>query len=123
MFEISVKTHFSAAHHLRGYEGCCANPHGHNWEIEVFLRGRAVNRIGFLVDFREVKAAVRASIEDLDHADLNELPAFLKTNPTSENLARYIFRALSRSLRSRRFRVHRVNVCEAPGSAAGYWEE
>lgn len=121
MFELSVMTHFSAAHRLKGYEGSCANPHGHNWEIEVFIRGRDLDKIGFLVDFRKVKAEVRSVLEKFDHCDLNTLPAFTKRNPTSENLARHVFEAISRKLNCRRYRVHRVTVCESPGSAVSFW--
>jgi 6-pyruvoyltetrahydropterin/6-carboxytetrahydropterin synthase len=122
VFELSVKTHFSAAHHLRGYEGLCANPHGHNWEVEVFLRGEDLDGVGFLVDFRDIKSAVRTALSELDHHDINTLPAFTKENPTSERLARYIFDSLSRSVNCRRYRVHKITVWETPGNAASYWE-
>lgn len=123
MFELSVKSHFSGAHHLTGYRGSCAEPHGHNWEIEVFLRGTKTNSIGMLVDFKKVKAAVHECLKVLDHRDLNRLPAFIRQNPTSENLARYLYQALSKRLNSPAGKVHRVWVCETPGSAVVYWED
>ena len=43
MFEVSVRAHFSAAHHLPGYPGTCASAHGHNWEVEVFVRGEELD--------------------------------------------------------------------------------
>jgi 6-pyruvoyltetrahydropterin/6-carboxytetrahydropterin synthase len=123
MFELSVKTHFSAAHHLPGYDGQCVNPHGHNWVVEVFISGPTLDRLGFLADFREIKVGLKAVLSDLDHRDLNTLPDFQGKNPTSENLARYVFRALAANLKSRRFRVSRVTVSETPGTLASYWEE
>ncbi len=120
MFEVSVKAHFSGAHRLRGYKGICSRLHGHNWEIEVFLRGRRLDATGMLCDFTLVKTALRAVMEQLDHRDLGELPAFARCNPTSENLARYLFGELAARLDSRRCRVHRVWVSESPGSAATY---
>jgi 6-pyruvoyltetrahydropterin/6-carboxytetrahydropterin synthase len=120
MYEISVKTHFSAAHHLRGYRGTCADIHGHNWEVEVFIRGERLDRDGFLVDFRKIKADLRESLKDFDHRDLNALPAFSKENPTSENLARHLHRVLSRRIRIGGCRVSRVLVSEAPGTRATY---
>ncbi len=78
IFEISVTTEFSAAHSLQGYPGNCAQVHGHNWTVEVFVRCRELNAIGIGIDFREVKRAIRESIETLDHSCLNEHPSFNK---------------------------------------------
>ena len=123
MFEISVKTHFSAAHRLVGYDGACANPHGHNWEVTIFIRGRALDDIGILVDFREIKAALQDILGSLDHCDLNALPAFATQNPTSENLAQLLYRGLAERLNNARYRIQRVDVAESPGTSAGYWED
>ena len=123
MFEISVKTHFSGAHFLAGYPGVCANLHGHNWEVEVFLRGRQTDSVGMLVDFKQAKAAINETVDSLDHKELNALAMFARQNPSSENLARYLFRALSKRLNSRRVKVHRVWVSESPGTSATYWGE
>ncbi len=123
MFEISVKTHFSAAHRLVGYDGSCANPHGHNWEVAIHIRGPALDDIGILVDFREIKAALRDILGGLDHCDLNALPAFAAQNPTSENLAQLLYRGLAERLNNARYRIQRVDVSESPGTSAGYWED
>ena len=123
MFEISVKAHFSSAHRLKGYRGACRNVHGHNWEVEVFLRGTRTNPIGLLMDFGKIKLAVRKALKALDHRDLNRVPAFLRANPTSENLAKYIFHTLADSFRNKPCAVHRVWVSESPGTSACYWEE
>jgi 6-pyruvoyltetrahydropterin/6-carboxytetrahydropterin synthase len=123
MFEISVKTHFSAAHHLRGYKGICADPHGHNWDVEVFIAGAQLDMTGFLVDFRVLKKRVKAILGELDHHDLNTLPAFRRQNPTSENLARYLYETLSGRVNCPRYRINRVTVGETPGTTASYWAE
>jgi len=122
MYELSVKTHFSAAHHLAGYPGSCAHVHGHNWEVEIFFRGPKLNRIGILHDFRDIKTALRAVLEDLDHTDLNALPAFKGCNPTSENLARHLFKVMGRRFTTRQCSVVRVTVSEGPGTTASYWK-
>lgn len=122
MFEISVKAGFSAAHHLAGYPGSCSRLHGHNWEVEIFFRGARLNRLGILLDFRAVKQAVRELFEALDHSDLNRHPAFRRANPTSENIARHLYRAVGRRFNTRQCRVARVTVSEGPGTAATYWE-
>jgi 6-pyruvoyltetrahydropterin/6-carboxytetrahydropterin synthase len=122
MYEISVSSRFSAAHRLRGHPGKCAERHGHNWDVEVFVRGRRLNRVGMLVDFQELKAAVRAVLEGIDHRDLNEVPALRGRNPSSENLARFLHGRLSAALDCREFRVHRVAVGETAETRAAYWE-
>ena len=91
MFEISIKSHFCGAHRLIGYKGKCANLHGHNWEVEVFLRGTRTNRLGMLVDFKNVKEILNGVLAKLDHQNLNALPIFKETNPTAENIAKFIF--------------------------------
>lgn len=122
MYEVSISTHFSAAHHLRGYQGSCASPHGHNWEVEVFVQGEGLNGTGILVDFKHLKGAVQEELERLDHTDLNTLEAFRDSNPTSENLARHLFRALAGRFAQAGCRVSKVSVKETPGSKASYWE-
>ncbi len=123
MFELSVKTHFSAAHRLVGYDGPCANPHGHNWEVEIFLRGSKLNELGMLMDFREIKGALREAMKELDHVDLNELPSFVRANPTSENIARYLHGKVAEKLTDGHCWVHKVTVCETPGTTSSYWED
>ncbi len=123
MYEISVQSHFSSAHRLRGYKGACQQVHGHNWKVKVFLRGSHTDSLGMLIDFRKIKTSVRGVLRELDHQDLNCLPAFARINPTAENLARYIYDALSKRLRRQACCVHRVWVSESPGTSACYWEE
>jgi 6-pyruvoyltetrahydropterin/6-carboxytetrahydropterin synthase len=122
MFEISIKTQFSAAHHLEGYRGACEAVHGHNWEVEVFVAGEDLDETGILVDFRVARQAVQSELEALDHTDLNEHPAFAVGNPTSENIARFLYVQLSQRLAGQSYRVSRVSINETPGSRASYWE-
>jgi len=132
MFEISVKSHFCGAHKLNGYIGPCANLHGHNWEVEIFLRGTQTNRLGMLVDFKNVKEIINRVLVKLDHQNLNALPIFKKTNPTAENIAKFIFDELFPKFNSSNppatlgvalragCRLHRVRVSETAGTAACY---
>jgi 6-pyruvoyltetrahydropterin/6-carboxytetrahydropterin synthase len=123
VFEIYVKGHFSAAHSLRGYPGDCARVHGHNWLVEVFVRCDALDELGIGIDFRDIKAAVHDVLAGLDHCDLNDLPLFAEQNPTSENIAGYLYKELSSRLNAPMIRVSRVKVSETPGAGAFYWEE
>jgi len=120
MFEVSVTSHFSAAHHLDGYRGGCEAQHGHNWEVEVFVAGDSVDEIGMLVDFREVKEVLAAELDKLDHRDLNTLEVFDGRNPTSERIAEFLFNGLSEKLNAEGRRVSKVSVQETPGAKASY---
>ena len=123
IFEVYVQTHFSAAHALRGYPGDCARTHGHNWIIEVYVKCKELDQIGIGIDFRDIKQAVKIVLQDLDHFNLNELPAFKSVNPTSENIAKFLYKELGKALNSEVVKVSRIKVSETPGAGAFYWEE
>ena len=122
MFEVSIRTRFSAAHHLAGYPGTCAAHHGHNWEVEVYVRGDELNETGILLDYRELKDTLKQVLAGVDHADLNTIEAFSDQNPTSENIARFLYRRIAGALNCARYRLHRVAVHETPETRAVYWE-
>ncbi len=119
MFEIIVQHHFCAAHALRGYDGKCANIHGHNFVVEARIIGDRLNEIGILVDFKDVRAALTTIIDGLDHQLLNELPAFRETNPSSENIAKYFYDELALRLPSH-VRLAEMRIQETPSYAAAY---
>ncbi|MDI6774769.1 MAG: 6-carboxytetrahydropterin synthase QueD [Verrucomicrobiota bacterium] len=121
MFEISVRSRFSAAHHLPGYPGKCASVHGHNWEVEVRVRGARLNRAGMLMDFCALKDAVAEALSRLDHRDLNAVALIRGIAPTSENIARALFGFLSTRLKSKNCRVTRVSARESPDTQATYF--
>jgi len=117
MFELAVKSGFSAAHRLRGYRGKCASLHGHNWSVEVIMQAETLDKAGMVTDARRVKKIVRNFLEkNLDHTYLNELPFFKENNPTSENIARFIYQGLKKSLP----RIAEVRVSESDSVAARF---
>jgi 6-pyruvoyltetrahydropterin/6-carboxytetrahydropterin synthase len=121
MYELTIKTNFSAAHSLRDYDGPCSNIHGHNWAVEVLLTGDDLQPNGILVDFKDVKKATAEVLSRLDHANLNEVAPFDRLNPTSENLARWIFEEVGKRINNDGLQVSRVNVSEAETSCASYY--
>jgi 6-pyruvoyltetrahydropterin/6-carboxytetrahydropterin synthase len=122
MFEIDIKKDFSAAHFLKGYNGDCANLHGHNWTVEAYITSNSLDEIGIAVDFRLLKKELLNIIDELDHTCLNDLPQFKSQNPTSEIIAKYIYTSLSKIFNSDTVRVKKVRVCESPGAGATYYE-
>ncbi|MDP2689615.1 MAG: 6-carboxytetrahydropterin synthase QueD [Deltaproteobacteria bacterium] len=121
MYELTIKSTFSSAHNLRGYEGACENLHGHNWKVEVSVRAEALDPIGMVMDFKKLKAEARKTLSKLDHRYLNEVPPFDSENATAENLARFIFTEISGALNSGAVRVSKVVVWESDDASAAYY--
>jgi len=122
MYELKIVTDFAAAHRLNNFYGKCESLHGHNWKVEVFLWGDQLDEAGLVKDFGVVKAKAREVLGELDHQYLNDLPAFREQNPSSENLARYLFERLAAALNDDNVRVNRVSVWESDNSCASYFE-
>jgi 6-pyruvoyltetrahydropterin/6-carboxytetrahydropterin synthase len=123
MYEIKIITSFSAAHRLENFYGKCEALHGHNWKVEVFLQGERLDEAGLLQDFGVVKARTRELLEEIDHKYLNELPVFSNQNPSSENLARFLFQRLAAALNRDGVKVSRVSVWESDTSCASYFQD
>lgn len=123
IFEVYIKSRFSAAHSLKGYPGDCAHIHGHNWMVEVFVKCEELDEIGIGIDFRDIKQSVKDVLEGLDHFNLNDLPVFKEVNPTSENIAKFLYQELAKKLNSDGVKVSKIKVSETPGVGAFYWEE
>lgn len=113
MFELTIKSHFDAAHTLKGYPGECSNLHGHTWDIEVTVSGSELDEIGIVYDFKTLKADLAAVLEPFDHANLNDVPPFDTLNPTAENLAMVIYQSLERCV-GIGIAVKEVAVWESP---------
>lgn len=122
MYELTVKATFSAAHSLRDYDGPCSNVHGHNWVVEVVVCGERLRPNGMLVDFNDIKKAASGVLSRLDHTNLNEVSPFDEINPTSENLARWLYERVGEQVNTSDLKVTRVNVREAETSCASYFE-
>jgi len=99
MYTVTIETEFSAAHIIRGYNGPCARPHGHNWKVTVEAKTDILDKLGMSVDFYVLQKKTDEIVAQFDHRDLNTTPPFDQAlNPTSENIARYIFDELKKIL-------------------------
>ena len=118
MYEIKTEAYFSAAHHLLNYDGECEHQHGHNWKVEVYVRGESLDQSNILIDFKVLKKELNAVLDTLDHKDINELPEFEGESPSSEMIAGYIYRVLKEKI----VQVSKVSVWETQSSCASYFE-
>ena len=121
MYHLTITEHFSAAHQLKGYQGSCEALHGHNWKVDVEVYGEEVDEIGMLIDFKDLKAIVLSVLSRLDHTFLNDLGLFRDANPSSELLARHIFRSVAGKVPSK-VSVGSVTVWESDSARARYCE-
>ena len=120
-FEVMIERNFSSAHQLRGYKGKCENLHGHNYKIEIYVRGNELNNIGLLVDFVELKQAADDLVTYVDHQNLNELEPFVEEqNPSAENVARFFLEKLASRINDARVQIYKVRCFETPTSVATY---
>lgn len=123
-WRLTVTSDFSSAHQLRCYEGKCERLHGHNFGVELTVEGdRLTPDTEILVDFKVLKAALARVLETLDHRHLNEVPPFDRQNPSSENLARHIYKEVASLLSPEPVRVVAVAVSEKDSSKATYFED
>ncbi len=118
MYEVRVKRHFDAAHALRGYQGKCEALHGHRYEVVVCVESASLDGSGLAYDFTAIKRALDPIVERLDHTHLNEVAPFDRVNPSSENLARFVFEELEGLVEGAR--LSSVEVWESPDAWVTY---
>lgn len=115
--ELEKDFDFEAAHYLpnvpEGHK--CRRMHGHSFHGKVVVRGEIDPRTGWLIDFADLKRAVEPVVTRLDHYLLNEIPGL--ENPTSENVAVWIWNALAPALPQ----LHRVTIEETCTSRCHYF--
>jgi 6-pyruvoyltetrahydropterin/6-carboxytetrahydropterin synthase len=118
MYRIKVQSRFSSAHNLRGYRGKCEELHGHNWQVAAVVRADDLGDAGMVLDFKELKELLNGALSELDHKYLNEIEYFKEVNPTSENIARYIYEKILE--RRPDLDLEEVTVYETDTSSATY---
>ena len=136
MYMLKTSAAFDSAHFLAGYNGKCANIHGHRWTVEVCVSGELLTegeKRGMIMDFGDLKKAVRSLADSFDHTLIYEAgslrPATLAAlaeegfsltevpfRPTAENLAKHFYERLSAEIPG----VRSVTVYETPDNCAVY---
>ncbi len=122
MYDLMIETQFSSAHQLRGYKGKCENLHGHNWRVQVTVSSDKLDDIGIVIDFHELKKITSEVVSSLDHSFLNEVFPFTEINPSSENIAKWIFESTKKKLDEDQCNISSVTVWENETASATYYE-
>jgi len=118
MFELSVTDTIASAHFLRGYEGHCKNLHGHTWKVEVMISSPQLDEIGMVADFKIIKSKLKNFLKTIDHVCLNDLDFFKENNPTTENIARYVYKYFAGEIAP--LKLDKVRVWESQTSSIVY---
>lgn len=137
MYYLKTSASFDSAHFLHGYNGKCANIHGHRWTVEVKISGddlqESGEKRGMIIDFGDLKKAVRSLANDFDHAFIYEKDSLKSATvqalesenfrlievpfrPTAENFARHFYEILS----AQGLEIKSVTVYETPDNCAVY---
>ena len=122
MFEVSYQTTFCALHRLTDGGRPIEPQHGHDWRVEAVAGGDALDRIGVVIDFERLKEALGEVASRFHYKDINEHPAFAGASTSAEVVARYFFQEVRKGLGEEGRLLRRVQVWEAPGCSATYYE-
>ena len=119
MFSIRKTIEVAGAHNLNlSYPSPCQNIHGHNWFVTVELSSTKLNSDGMIMDFKNLKSAMKLMIEDkLDHKNINEVVQF---NPTAENMSKWICEAMDSLYMGTSIQCTSVEVQESRDNVAIY---
>ena len=120
MYQVSVESHFDAAHFLRNYKGKCENLHGHRYKVIANIRTDKLNDEGLAYDFVELKHQLNEILDTFDHACLNDIPPFDKINPSAENISRTIYEKLAPEL-DKDINIVSIQVWESPENCVTYY--
>lgn len=139
MYILKTEHSFDSAHFLAGYEGKCANIHGHRWRVEIEVQAEELvtsgQLDGMVVDFGDLKKDLKAAVDHLDHALIIEKGTMREKTlqciredgfaviefafrPTAENFAAYFYRTMA----DLGYAVKRATVYETPTNSAAYEE-
>jgi 6-pyruvoyltetrahydropterin/6-carboxytetrahydropterin synthase len=122
MFDLTIESQFSAAHQLRGYKGKCEALHGHNWRVQVTVSSEKLDDLGMVLDFHELKGITNEVLASLDHSFLNDVFPFTEINPSSENMAKWIYESIRKKILKINCTISSVTVWENETSSATYYE-
>ena len=123
MYELTIETGFASAHQLRGYKGKCEKVHGHNWKVQVSVTAERLNDIDLAIDFHDLKRIANDIISPLDHAFLNDIFPFTEKNPSSENIAKWIYESMKKKIGDENLHISAVTVWESDTASASYYED
>ena len=123
MYTVAVQRDFIAQHYMIGGDfGPENHLHSHAYRVEIRLTGATLDRHGFLVDIDPLSAGLDEVLASVRDKILNDLPEFHGLNPSIENLAQILCRAVNSRVRDTRLSEIRVTIWESASAWAAYTE-
>jgi len=119
MFTVSVETHFRASHQLTLPDGSQEPEHEHDWLVTAELGSDKLDRLGFVMDFQQLKAMVDDIVAQFDNLALERVLYFQQNYPSAENVAKYIYEALEQKL-PQNVKLRNIKILEQPGCSAKF---
>ena len=123
LYTLTVKDSFSAAHQIDGYTGPCSRLHGHNYHVSIEVEANKLSELGWVMDFQILKDALKKTLVQLDHYNLNELDLFKGINPTAEVIARWIYQDFSEQISQLNVQTKAINLHETQRCSVRYEEK
>lgn len=99
-FTVNQICYFSAAHKLKDYPRACNMLHGHNYKVIIEISSEALNNLGMVVDYYDIEEIAYKHIEKLNHKYLNDLDYFKEVNPTTENVAQWLYNNIFKTIKN-----------------------
>ena len=132
MYIVKTEAAFDSAHFLSRYNGKCKNIHGHRWRVVIEIAGDSLDD-GMVVDFTDIKAALKALTDNLDHSLIIEKDTLkpqtfeclsdegfriitIDFRPTAENFAKYFYD----EIKNKGYNIRAAEVYETPNNCARY---
>ncbi len=120
MYRVTQEGWISSSHQTVRADGTLEPVHGHNWRIQATAEAAELDDRGMVVDLDELRRALDALLDGLDHVHLNDLPAFADRPVSAEVIAKTVGKALGEQLDDRRRRVVEVRVFMTDARSAAW---
>jgi len=121
MYRLAIQTSISAAHYLKDYNGNCSLMHGHNWKIQVEVKSDQVDKVGMVIDFKDIKEITWKVAGKYDHQVFNQIPPFDTQNPTAENISKHFYEEITKLL-PEGIKMDRIKLWETDNYSIEYFE-
>lgn len=125
-YTVKQTCYFSAAHVLRGYPAGCERLHGHNYKVILEVTSNELDKLGMVMDYVDIEKISYEHINKLDHRYLNDIAPFDQINPTTENIACWLFQNISKDIKdfdNNRVKLKSITIWETDHNCIIYQEE
>ncbi len=124
-FTVRQTCYFSAAHVLRGYPAGCEKLHGHNYKVILEVTASELDSLGMVLDYIDIERIANIYVKKLDHQYINNIKPFDEINPTTENIAYWLYQNIRPEIIAfslNRADLKSITIWETDHNCVGYQE-